>query len=846
VDGRHKAVDHENGSANKSEIRGEIAALIGDLLKRPQPKPDENFFEIGGHSLKAVRLANLIQDKFGVEGCLPVIFNSPTLNQIASFVEDNLPESSDEDDNQNSATTHLSLEPVPATRAQARFFLLHQLNPSSAYNVSTVLKLTGSLDLQCLQAAFYATMRRHEGLRTQFDLEGDRVVQIVKEDEKPFLDFQIVEVPGISERELKKKLAYEASCVFDLTAPPAVIVRAFRTEQNVIVIGINTHHVRIDGDSLRILTGDLSHFYNCAVCDTPSTLAPVLQPSDLASWEAEQTEFDIDTLEKFWREHLEGAPSPVVFAPQLGKQGAASHELNISRETWRAAKQIAKPHNMGPYPVLIGAYALALGQLTGRNDIVIGNVVSQRTRAEMQNIVAPLLNTLPIRLKLPEQQSSEDYLQHVRKVLLETREHGGLQLDEIVEKVNQDRQQSNGDIFQSLIAWQAFERTEVALDSLKAEDFFLPETDVKADFSILLTEFGDDNDPWLCARFTVDAKKLDPSTAVILAQSFEEFLKMLVKGETLNVVAAPESSTQNISSPSLSSDAPNSTNQITPILIEQVRACWARILGIPGLQVSDDIFLHGAHSLAVLRLAKETGQILGWKLPAGTIFNARTCQRTLSSAAPRIQHDQLVAPLDTLTGSPSIFLFPDISGQLFSQRFLANELSLSFDVWGVQFSLDLDLPDNFEALAKRIANALISVDSPGPYHLVGYSFGVQLMAHTAAILEAEGHAVHSLIALDALPQAPGLAWPELTDEVRRWTVFADVIARNQFNTEANIDEDALRLMSHQDRAPFVAEVLSSLSDGQVSIDTEIVADFWDTFGYLSQLVLPAMPPINNS
>ena len=850
IERRDKAANNENGSAHKPEIREEIAALIGDLLKCSQPTLDENFFEIGGHSLKAVRLANLIQDKFGVGGCLPVIFNSPTLNQIASFVEDNLPESLDKDDKQNSATapsrSQATLKAVLATRAQARFFLLHQLNPSNAYNVSTVLKLTGSLELQCLQAAFYATMRRHEGLRTQFDLEGDRVVQIVKDDEKPFLDFQIVEVPGISESELKKKLAYEASCVFDLTAPPAVKVRAFRTEPNVTVIGINTHHVRIDGDSLRILTGDLSHFYNCAVCDVPATLAPVFQPSDLASWEAEQAELDIDKLEKFWREHLEDAPPPVVFVPQLGKQGAASYELKISGETWRAAKQIAKPYNMGPYPVLIGAYALALGQLTGRNDIVIGNVVSQRTRAEMQNIVAPLLNTLPIRLKLPERQSSEGYLHHVRKVLLETREHGRLQLDEIVEKVTQDRQQSNGDIFQALIAWQAFERTEATLGSLKSESVFLPETDVKADFSILLTEFGDDDEQWLGARFTVDAKKMPPSTAENLAQNFENFLEMLVKGETLNIVAAAESYTQNNSFSTLSSYAPNSTNQVTPALIEQVRACWARLLGVPGLRVSDDIFLHGAHSLKVLRLAKETGKILGWKLPPGIIFNTRTCQGTLSSAVPGRQHDQLLAPLSTLTGLPSIFLFPDISGQLFSQRFLANELSSSFDVWGIQFSVDLDLPDNFEALATRIANALISVDSQEPYHLIGYSFGVQLMAHTAAILEAEGHAaVHSLIALDALPQAPGQALPELTDEVRRWTVFADVIALNQFNTEANIDEHALRLMNHQERVDFIAEVLSSLSDGQLLNDAEIVSDLWNTFSYLSQLILPAMPPINN-
>ena len=85
------------------------------------------------------------------------------------------------------------------------------------------------------------------------------------------------------------------------------------------MIGINTHHIRIDGDSLRILTSDLSHFYNAAVSDAPLTLAPVFQPSDLASWEGDQSKSDANTLTKFWCEHLDNAPQPVVF-PRLDRQ----------------------------------------------------------------------------------------------------------------------------------------------------------------------------------------------------------------------------------------------------------------------------------------------------------------------------------------------------------------------------------------------------------------------------------------------------------------------------------------------------------------------------------------------
>jgi amino acid adenylation domain-containing protein len=860
------------GAKKSSTIQDELANIVSALTKRSKVEPEENFFEIGGHSLLAVRLANSIQDKFGIEGCLPIIFSALTLREIFEFVEQSVQDGMSKLDSIKTinSSENLIARPnvLPATRAQARFFISHQLNPNSAYNVSAALKITGPVNLECLKEAFRSVIERHEGLRTVFDLREGHVVQIINDDVKPFLKFETVAGDSRSETDVKRALVKEASYIFDLTTNESVRVKIFPVAFDEIIIGINIHHIRIDGDSLGVLTKDLCHFYNSAITNTSARLDVVLQPSDIAAWEGKQSPAKAEKLEKFWLKHLDEAPQVVVFPKKLGKQGAASFELNVSEELWAAVKQIAAPLNIGPFPVLFGAYALAIGKFTARANVVVGNVISQRTRDKWKDIVAPLINTLPTRIQLIGHKSSAEFLKYVRNILLETREHGDLPLDEIVEKISKVGKVASADIFQSLIAWQAFEQVEINFDGLFVEKFLISETEVKSDFSLLLTEVLENEKSQLRARFTVDSQKLSPSVAISLAEYFERFLTLLVNpkitwpeifiDEPMNEDEVQTSLTgyshslnardiENEELLSFSSVpnyiALNNFREETD-LAEKVRLGWARILGVPDLLVDDDIFNRGAHSLTVLRLAQEITKIIGRHVPAAIIFNSRTLQGTLQQSLLHSSPDRILSPLTTLTGAPAIFLFPDVSGKLLSQQYLIEELSAKFDVWGVQFSLDQNLPGEFPALITRIADALVDVKLDEPFHMLGYSFGVQLMGHTAACLEARGVNIGGVVALDALPQSAGKPMPMLEDETLRWSVLAKIVAQAQFNVELEINEQELRSKKHSERVSEIAHILSSASGQKDTFDTEIISDLWHTFSYLSQAILPSMPPIS--
>ncbi len=79
------AVDPAAAAVNGREQ--EIGVVLAELLGRPSVGPDENFFEIGGHSLLAIRLIGRLRDSYAVEMPLNELFNNPTARAIAEFVE---------------------------------------------------------------------------------------------------------------------------------------------------------------------------------------------------------------------------------------------------------------------------------------------------------------------------------------------------------------------------------------------------------------------------------------------------------------------------------------------------------------------------------------------------------------------------------------------------------------------------------------------------------------------------------------------------------------------------------------------------------------------------------------
>ena len=139
----------------------------------------QDFFESGGHSLLAMQLVSRLRAVFDVQIPLQTIFADPTIARLAGRIEGLL--------GQAKKDARLSVrEPGDGERtalsfAQRRLWLLDQLLPSgSVYNVPRVVRLVGALDVEALRRAFDELLRRHEALRTRFEVHDGEPVQVIE------------------------------------------------------------------------------------------------------------------------------------------------------------------------------------------------------------------------------------------------------------------------------------------------------------------------------------------------------------------------------------------------------------------------------------------------------------------------------------------------------------------------------------------------------------------------------------------------------------------------------------------------------------------------------------------
>ena len=162
----------------RTALEAELERIWAEALALERAGVDDNFFDLGGHSLMAARLVSRIREVFNVELPLRALFESPTVALLAGRVEEELRAGAEAQ-----APPIRPLErgaEAPLSYAQQRLWFLDQLEgPSPAYNMPAAVRLDGPLRPPALARAFAEVLRRHEPLRTAFASLAGRPLQLL-------------------------------------------------------------------------------------------------------------------------------------------------------------------------------------------------------------------------------------------------------------------------------------------------------------------------------------------------------------------------------------------------------------------------------------------------------------------------------------------------------------------------------------------------------------------------------------------------------------------------------------------------------------------------------------------
>ncbi|MGW4488941.1 non-ribosomal peptide synthase/polyketide synthase [Amycolatopsis sp. NPDC004368] len=435
-----------SGRAPRTAREAELRGLFAEVLGVARLGVDDDFFALGGHSLLVMRLAGRIRAAFGVDVPLRVVFDAPTVAQLAARL-----------DGLGAARPELvaAERPVvlPLSAAQRRLWFLYKLEgPTSTYSLPAAWRLGGALDVAALRAAFEDVVQRHEVLRTVFE-EHDGVPAQRILDDAP-LDFTAEAVDDVAAR-----IRSEVDIPFRLDEAPPVRVRVFRVARDEHVLLVLLHHAVTDEWSEGPLLTDLATAYRARLAgDRPEWTPLPVQYADYALWQDSVLRGEQDRQVAFWRDALAGLPEELDLPADRPRPAEASHrggtvEFEVPGGLAARLRELALAHDSSMFMLAQAAVATLLHRLGAGTDIPIGAPVSGRADERLADLVGFFVNSLVLRTDLTGYPAFGEVLRRVRQADLAAFSHQELPFDRVVEAVDPDRSLARHPLFQTMVVY---------------------------------------------------------------------------------------------------------------------------------------------------------------------------------------------------------------------------------------------------------------------------------------------------------------------------------------------------------------------------------------------------------
>ncbi|WP_334189202.1 amino acid adenylation domain-containing protein [Noviherbaspirillum sp.] len=481
--------------APEEGVEADVARIWRDLLKLEQVGRDDHFFELGGHSLLVMKMVSRIRTELGLEVPMAELFARPTLSAFAGSVKEaaasDLPP----------ITSVPRDVPLELSYAQQRLWFLAQMGGvSQAYHMPTGVRLHGRLDREALRRALDRVVARHEALRTTFaQVDGVPVQRIAP----PGTGFQLVEfdlrASGDAEAALSVLVDEEAAAAFDIENGPPIRGRLIRLGQEEHALLITMHHIVSDGWSMGIFIREISTLYR-AYCEGRDDPFPALaiQYADYAAWQRRWISGDVlQEQAEFWKRTLADTPvlsSPPADRPRPHEQSyeGAAIGVEIDAQLTRRLKEIGQRNGVTLYMTMLAAWALVIARLSGQDDVVIGTGGANRMRTEVEPLIGFFVNTLALRIGIPQDICLAALLQNVKSIALDAQKHQDLPFEHVVEIANPPRSTSHTPLFQVMFAWQnGGSEGQIAMPGLSLEPLQAAYEVAKFDMTINLAEEGE-------------------------------------------------------------------------------------------------------------------------------------------------------------------------------------------------------------------------------------------------------------------------------------------------------------------------------------------------------------------
>lgn len=427
----------------------------------------------------------------------------------------------------------------PLTSSQKRLWFLNQFDGGSlAYNIPIALNVNGNLEIEKLRRAFDIILQKHEILRTVFDKDnsGEVYQKIIPQSD---FKFSIDEKDGSNAEQvfIEELIKEQFLKTFDLSKGPLFNVALIKCKQYKYVLCINMNHILCDGVSLNILIREIFEIYGTLIKGEEHVETELnIQYKDYVLWLLEdQQQAKLIKEEKYWLEKLSGE-LPVLELPSDNSRPALKtyNGKTIYHRFSNAFKEellsFASSNESTLFMVLTAGLNTLFARYTNNNDIILGTSVSGREHRDIHNQIGLFLNTIVIRTHLDMDKGFSNLLLHQKKELLDCYSHQNYPFDELVDKLNINRDTSRSPLFDVLVELHDRKEGDIQLPNHDSHLEVAVNNDIDrpvSQFDMTFSFLDNKDDLLLSLEFNTDI--YNDSTIYRLIEHFQNFVLEAVK-----------------------------------------------------------------------------------------------------------------------------------------------------------------------------------------------------------------------------------------------------------------------------------------------------------------------------
>ncbi|WP_257890995.1 non-ribosomal peptide synthetase [Rhodococcus sp. USK10] len=454
----------------RSPVEETLVALFAEVLGVPRVGIDDGFFDLGGHSLSVTRLVSRIRSVLGVEVAVRVVFECPSVAELAPRLGD-------------AAVARVPLLPrvrserVPLSFAQARLWFLHKFEgPSATYNIPVAVRLTGALDVGALVAGLGDVVARHESLRTVFGEDGGVPFQRILPVEQVPAAVQTIEVGA---EEIPVAVTTAAAYPFDVEheIPIRATLLVSGPQEHILVLVL--HHIAGDGGSLAPLARDVAVAYEArAAGQAPGWVPLPVQYADYTLWQREILGEESDpgsvlaAQVGYWRAELAGLPECIELPTDRRRPAEPSYRggtvgFTVDSDLGSRVAELARGSGATSSMVLQAVLVVLLRRLGAGCDVAVGGPIAGRTDEVLSGLVGFFVNMWVLRVDVSGNPRFDEVLDRVRGKALAAYENQDAPFERLVEVLNPVRSTAYHPLFQVSFAMQDNVFPEVAFPGVE-------------------------------------------------------------------------------------------------------------------------------------------------------------------------------------------------------------------------------------------------------------------------------------------------------------------------------------------------------------------------------------------